>query len=663
MDWEDYIKEKHTPMKWPYNVNYGKINTYSVDVVVLGGGPAGMMAAISAAKNGLNVAVLDKAHPKRSGGGSGCDHWLNTPNPASNITPEDCVQWEFEFNNGYINALSRYIAARESYDTLLEIEKMGAKIRDTDDEFIGAPFRDETSKLLFCYDYINRFQLRVWGSTFKPAMYNEAKRLGVKIFDRVYATSLLNESGKVGNRVVGATGVNIHNGEFFIFSTKATIDAMSRHQGNWIFSTELNALPYFRPNIVGDGLAMLWKAGAISTLIEKSNRMGPPGYYYPTYGTGNPHNTWFPCSMVDAKGKEIPWVDANGKILRNVSERTRPADGQKFIAERSQHPNHQMPHIISDLPERIRRGEFELPLYADLTEMPWYERKAIWGLMVGEEGRTKVPIYENYNASGFDPTKDMLQSYYMLSGEGYSSPDPSWQTSYFRDPSPGNGGGAITDWKLMSNLPGLFVAGDALFASNYYYHACVTGRYAGRHAAKYIKGVSEPVLDEEQIRKERKRVYGPTETNSEEGIEWKEFRAACARVMQNYCNELANEELLNLALISLNELELDVYPKLYARNPHELLRVLESYSILSCDKIIVHAFMARKASSDVLGFYRQDYPAKDPKKWHNFITIRLNEDGQIEIGEEPIGFWGDLKEQYEEHNKDYIGYLKNNVRR
>ena len=38
-----------------------------------------------------------------------------------------------------------------------------------------------------------------------------------------------------------------------------------------------------------------------------------------------------------------------------------------------------MPELAPDLPDRIRRGEFRLPLYADLTRMPAHERRAIFG--------------------------------------------------------------------------------------------------------------------------------------------------------------------------------------------------------------------------------------------------------------------------------------------
>ncbi len=50
---------------------------------------------------------------------------------------------------------------------------------------------DEKTGLMFAYDYENKFTVRVWGSTFKPALYQELKRLGVTIYDRTEATALL----------------------------------------------------------------------------------------------------------------------------------------------------------------------------------------------------------------------------------------------------------------------------------------------------------------------------------------------------------------------------------------------------------------------------------------------------------------------------------------
>ncbi|UCG67778.1 MAG: FAD-dependent oxidoreductase, partial [Deltaproteobacteria bacterium] len=125
-------------MKWPYTIRYEAESEVVTDVLVLGGGIAGCWAAISAARKGATVTIVDKGDVLISGaGGAGCDHWVNCPNPCSPLTAEEVVEWEHKTNGGYVNGLSRYIAARESYDTLLELEKMGAKIRDTEDEFKG----------------------------------------------------------------------------------------------------------------------------------------------------------------------------------------------------------------------------------------------------------------------------------------------------------------------------------------------------------------------------------------------------------------------------------------------------------------------------------------------------------------------------------------------
>lgn len=658
MNWEDKVTGAGQLMEWPYPVRYDVENQVDVDVLILGGGPGGCMAAISAAKKGLKVAVLDKAYPKRSGG-SAFDHWLNTPNPASTITPEDCVEWEKVTYKGYSNSLSRYIAAREAYDTLLEIEQMGAKIRDLDDEFEGAPFRDEKTKFLFCYDYQNRFQFRVWGATFKPAIFKECLRLGVKVFDRVVATSLLNEGGRQGGRIVGATAFNMRTGEFYVFRSKATINALACHQTGWRFSSELTGLDMFKPNITGDGPALMWRAGAELAQMERSRAGTAPGYEYPCYGTGNWWNTWHPATLVDANGKEIPYVDARGNIVK-VEDRCVPGPGQKFIAERSRNPVYAKPTIIPDLAERIRKGEFTLPLYADLAGMPWYERKVIWGLMVGHEGRTRIPVLLNYEAAGFDAGRDMLQNYFTLGGEPYPSQDTTLQQGPYRMEAFGNAGSTVVDWDLRTNLEGLYCVGDAILAGNYYYHACATGRYAGRKAADYTVGLTGmPEVDRAQVDREKARVYAPTirKTGGKDWLDWKELRAAGARAMQNYCGGLRNEGLMKTGLRWIRDIKEQHFPETYASNPHVLLRLLETYNILTVDEVVFQACLAREASSEVLGHFRQDFPEINPPEWNKWVTIK-QVGGTTKTGELPFDAHGNLNDNYEARNPDYKGHFK-----
>lgn len=143
--------------EWPYPVNYGKENLIETEVLVIGGGIAGCHAAINATKKGAKVAVIDKAPIIRSGsGGAGVDHWGGVlTHPSSKITPEQASErgggGPFASGDYYMGHV-QYICSKESYDALLDVEKMGVKIRDEDDEFKGAPFRDEKTKQLFAYD-------------------------------------------------------------------------------------------------------------------------------------------------------------------------------------------------------------------------------------------------------------------------------------------------------------------------------------------------------------------------------------------------------------------------------------------------------------------------------------------------------------------------------
>ena len=51
---------------------------------------------------------------------------------------------------------------------------MGLKVRDVDNEFVGAEFRDDETKLMFAYDYENKFCIRVnGGADIKVVMFKE----------------------------------------------------------------------------------------------------------------------------------------------------------------------------------------------------------------------------------------------------------------------------------------------------------------------------------------------------------------------------------------------------------------------------------------------------------------------------------------------------------
>ena len=163
--------------------------------------------------------------------------------------------------------------------------------------------------------------------------------------------------------------------------------------------------------------------------------------------------------------------------------------------------------------------------------------------------------------------------------------------------------------------------------------------------------VSKPTIDYQQVTAEKTRIYSLI--NRSDGYGWKEFNMLISRIMQNYCGAVKSEELLNIGLRLLEDMENKDAPKLYARNPHELIRSLEVLNILTNAKIVIYSCLARKASSKHLHFIRSDYPEMDPPEWHKFITIKLD-NKKVKVGEKPIDYYGSLRENYEIHNKEYI---------
>jgi succinate dehydrogenase/fumarate reductase flavoprotein subunit len=643
--WQDYYKEEGHAPAWPYPIKYEQEQEIETDILVIGGGIAGCWAAISAARQGLRVALVEKGDVVRSGnGGPGCDHWCNAPaNPLSNVDPDEWARHMTD--RPYCNGIGIQIQCREDWDTLQEMEMMGGKIRDTKDEYIGAMGRDDKTKLMISPRYtkvfsylpapdppktfvsnpdhkLNNVVIRVWGTTFKPALKKECKRLGVQIFDRVMGTSLLTENGVQGARVVGATGLNNRTGELMVFKSKATILATAKQGPMWMLNTELAGYSNMESRTrSGDGLIMAWKAGATLAKMESTGFLN--------IATGLKHK-WY-SGAGDASYENVPIVDANGKRV------PWPAQGWKDAG--AMRPG---PEIEKAIREGILKGEYALPFYGDFPSMSDVERRATWKLMLGEESTTKI-IMDMYNKAGYDGSQDLLQSYKYLEGESL----PQWRDA-------GNGG-LLVDWNLKTTLDGLYAAGSQMFSTEDHSYCAATGRYAGRKAAAYAKQISAGNISREQIALEKARIYAPIKRDR--GMDWKEMHAGIARTMQWYCSEFKTNLLLNMGLDNLRKIEAESVPELFALDPHKLMCCLEDVSLLINAQIILQASLARKASSVPLNFQRIDYPAIDPPEWNKYMTIKLEND-KAKIGELPMAFWGNIKHQYEAYNKDYTGVYK-----
>jgi succinate dehydrogenase/fumarate reductase flavoprotein subunit len=126
-----------------------------------------------------------------------------------------------------------------------------------------------------------------------------------------------------------------------------------------------------------------------------------------------------------------------------------------------------------------------------------------------------------------------------------------------------------------------------------------------------------------------------------------------SKTMRNYCGEIKNDELLNIGLELLTEYEDRIVPETYAYNPHELVRLLEVFDILTVSRIILNACLSRRSNSKPLRFMKNNYSGPKTEDSEMLITLKQS-DSRIVINKLPFDFYGDLKENYEKYNKEYL---------
>jgi succinate dehydrogenase/fumarate reductase flavoprotein subunit len=212
---------------------------YDADVLVLGGGPAGTWAAISAAEHGARVVLADKGFCGTSGAtaAAGTGVWYIDPDPAL----REAAMAGREKMGGYLQ--DRRWMARTLDCTFAQSNRLAEW---------GYPYPvDENGK-----SQRNSLQ----GPEYMRLMRKRTKSVGVTILDHSPALELLIDDG---GAVAGATGLRRQKDDRWIVRAKAVVIATG---GCAFLSKTLGS------NVLtGDGYLMAAEAGAELTSMEFSN--------------------------------------------------------------------------------------------------------------------------------------------------------------------------------------------------------------------------------------------------------------------------------------------------------------------------------------------------------------------------------------------------------
>ncbi|MGW1492730.1 fumarate reductase/succinate dehydrogenase flavoprotein subunit [Streptomyces sp. NPDC002402] len=416
------------------------------DVLVIGGGTAGTMAALTAAERGANVLLLEKAHVRHSGAlAMGMDGVNNAVIPGR-AEPDDYVAEITRANDGIVDQSTVRQTATRGFGMVQRLESYGVKFeKDEHGEYAVRQVHRSGSYVLPMPE----------GKDVKKVLYRQLRRREmrerIRIENRVMPVRVLTADG----RAVGAAGLNTRTGGFVTVRAGAVILAtgacgrLGLPASGYLYGT------YENPTNAGDGYAMAYHAGAeltgiecfqINPLIKDYN--GPACAY-----VANPFGGY----QVNRHGERF--VDSDYWSGQMMSE---------FAAE-----------LASD------RG----PVYLKLSHLPEESISALEGILHSTERPTRGTFHANR-------------------GHDYRTHDVEMHISEIGLCGGHSASGVRVDDHARTTVPGLYAAGDlACVPHNYMIGAFVFGDLAGADASQFTAYEGE--LPADQIQEAHELIYRP----------------------------------------------------------------------------------------------------------------------------------------------------------
>lgn len=441
-----------------------------VDILVVGGGTAGPLAAIKAKQKAphLRVLLLDKANVKRAGAiAEGMDSVNNAVIPGY-ATPEQYVKEITIANDGIVNQASINAYATRSFDMIKELDGWGVKFE-----------KDETGDYAVKkVHHLGSYVLPMpEGYNVKKVLFKQIRKVGVEVSNRLTTTRLL--VGEDGH-IAGAMALESRTGDFVVIRAKAVVlctgaaGRLGLPSSGYLFGT------YENPTNAGDGYSMAYHAGAelsglecfqINPLIKDYN--GPACAYV----TGP-----FGGYTVNAKGERFIRSDYwSGQMMLEFWRELEGGNGPVFL---------KLDHLADETVTKIED-------VLHVTERP---TRGIF-----HEGR------------GVDYRHDLVEMHISEIGlcGGHSA------------------SGVWVDENARTTVPGLYAAGDLCnVAHNYMLGAMVFGKIAGEDAVDFIEGKEHAAVDQVQIENERERIFAPLAR--EDGISPTQIEYKLRRMVNDY---------------------------------------------------------------------------------------------------------------------------------
>lgn len=540
------------------------------DVLVIGGGAAGVLAALTAKKNGAGVVLVSKGSAGRSGntpmaeGGIQASFHLND-NPGKHF--EDTMEAGCHINDKRLVELLVNIAP----GCIRELETYGVSFKKTDSgDFFQ--YKSSGSSGPRCL-WING-----GGTGLVQPVCRTAVQLGVEVYDDVVITRLLTWE----DRICGACGIDLKTGELIIIEAKAVILATGGNES-------LYSLSDASLDSAGDGVALAYNAGAELVDMEFM-QFYPHSLVFPQAlrGVIIPEEVYYPDL---ARGK---LTDGSGKPFAYRYDPARKERTTRDILARG---------IFTELAEG--RGTAHGGVVIDLRNG---SRNRLMELMPA--------LYNYLKVNGIDMFSQKLEvapsAHYQCGGIRIGERSETSMRGLY---AAGECTGGINGANRLS--------------SNALAEAVVFGSIAGKNAALYASREKQIRFNTGQTEEEFARISSLIIEKSVGGADVMEVKKELQHLMSEKVGVMRSGEGLLEAVKELESIKKDGLGGINLRNRSavynlELLEYLELCSLADNALIVASAALFRSESRG--SHFRKDCPGEDDRKWRRNIVIRKDRD-------------------------------------
>lgn len=556
----------------------------STQVLIIGGGGAGMRAAIAAAERGASVALLTKGQAARSGATPmACPSYqaafaMEDPRDSVETAFEDtCYEGRYLGDENLIHALTH-----EATERAMDLLNYGVKFRKKEDgsflQVVHPGHSYERNLVIVGNGYAMAAGLR------RQMLRQE----GVRLMEDVVATRLIVDGG----RIAGAVALDMRAGRPVVIRAPAVIVATGGYPELWRWTDT-------EPGLTGEGVHLAFEAGA--DLVDMEMMLFyPTGLCYPSEVEGTLVQyegllTDKYCAGAMLNGRGDPFLPS--------TERLPVRDVMMKLMFREIEEGRATPHggVYIDLRRSPRSPDEIREILTRLDSLP-YDQLRDLGIDVLE-----------------GPIEVMPVTHYTL------------------------GGVRINEWAETA-VAGLYAAGEVSgnihganrTSGNALAETQVFGARAGSRAAEFAAQAELPPLDERQVEREVRRL-GSFFEERRHGLRPIEVKREVKAVMHEHLHYLRSAAGLQTAIQALQQIGAEDLPRLeVVAGPrvynYEWEEAIEAVHMVSLAEIVAAAALARQESRG--HHWRTDFPAMRPE-WEKHTIVRRSEAG-YQVTDAPV---------------------------